>query len=253
MISMDEFKYYAEARSDCTVLWKVSKKLCTSASDDYEQTPGLSACISLGIDLDDSIPMWKPEQQTWRITKDAFRKKWNLNYDALQKARIHGGDYYLERVLDNWLTIHAFLRNPSRHYSISFRQDAQCAEIILDTEMTIIYRRGIANHNEEITEGVFIQAFKHVLEFFLDGSAIPVNYEKLWEVLDTLVGSSEPEMPPVINEDYHYQKVCELILKRKNEIKLRLLEFDDSPSKRRELRAEMKGLDFCVSIMEKNL
>jgi len=42
------------------------------------------------------------------------------------------------------------------------------------------------------------------------------------------------------------------MLKRKDELKLRLLEFDDAPSKRRELRAEMKGIDYCVSILDEN-
>ena len=55
-----------------------------------------------------------------------------------------------------------------------------------------------------------------------------------------------------VNDDYHYQQARELMLKRKEEIKLRLLELDDAPSKRRELRAEMKGIDYCIEILDKN-
>ena len=94
--------------------------------------------------------------------------------------------------------------------------------------------------------------FKLALEFFYDGSAMPVNQSKLWEVLDALGGSVVPDEPVIINEDYYYQRARELMLKRKEEIKFRLLELDDAPSKRKELRAEMRGIDYCVSILDKN-
>jgi hypothetical protein len=81
---------------------------------------------------------------------------------------------------------------------------------------------------------------------------MPSNHEKVWEVLDALGGSDEPEKPVLISAEYHYQTARELMMTRKEEIKLRLLELDDVPSKRRELRAEMKGIDYCVSILDKN-
>lgn len=101
-------------------------------------------------------------------------------------------------------------------------------------------------------ESIFIQAFKLALEFFYDGSAMPANQGKLWEVLDALGGSAVPDQPVTINEDYYCQRARELMLRRKGEIKLRLLELDDSPSRSRELRAEMKGIDYGVSILDKN-
>ena len=81
---------------------------------------------------------------------------------------------------------------------------------------------------------------------------MPVNQSKLWEVLDALGGSAAPDQPVTINEDYYYQRARELMLRRKDEIKLRLLEFDDGPSRRKELRAEMKGIDYCVAVLDNN-
>ena len=91
-----------------------------------------------------------------------------------------------------------------------------------------------------------------LLEFFYDGSAMPVNQVKLWETLDALTSSKELDGPVLINDEYYYLRARELMLKRKEEIKNRLLDLDDIPSKRRELRAEMKGIDYCVSILDKN-
>ena len=78
------------------------------------------------------------------------------------------------------------------------------------------------------------------------------NQGKLWDTIDALTSSKKLEDPVLINDEYYYLRARELMLKRKEEIKLRLLELDDIPSKRRELRAEMKCIDYCVSILDKN-
>ena len=255
---MDEHRYYAMKyigyrEAGPTELWKVNKRVHLGTTQDEPRSPGLAAYITLTDDLDDTIPDTTEFQKYWRVSRDVFNKNWNEQFQELQKARLHGGEYYIQRYdSGKWIKFHAFLRDPSRHYTVSFDQDAEYAEIMIDTELTITYRRGIALHNPPIAENTFIKAFNLTLEFLYDGSAMPANQGKLWEILDALGGSAHPDEPLLINEDYYYQRARELMLKRTEEIKLRLLELDDKPSKRRELRAEMKGINYCVSILDKN-
>ena len=188
-----------------------------------------------------------------KCTKEAFNKYYNENFQALQKLKFHDGEYYLERSESgDKMYFHAFYRSPSRHYMIDLMQYENCVDICLSTERSLLKRRGIANSCRLLPEGVFCQVFKLVLEFFYDGSAMPKTHNKLWETIDALVGSTAPDEPLLINDEYYYLRARELMLKRKEEIKTRLLELDDVPSKRRELRAEMKGIDYCVSILDKN-
>lgn len=74
--------------------------------------------------------------------------------------------------------------------------------------------------------------------------SIRANYGRFWMRLEVLPNLTS-------NEDHYYQRARELMLRCKDEIKFRLLELDDAPSRRKELRAEMKGIDFCVSILDK--
>ena len=255
---MDDSRYYSLRREGFNSIknvsyWKINNRVHLAADGDGLVTPFLAAHISLGEDFFDEIPDSSKYEKYSRISRDAFKRCWNENFDSLQKAILNGGEYYIARDADgHGFTFHAFLREPSRHYSISCRQEEECATYDISTENTIIYRRGIAHHSRAIPGGVFIRAFKLALEFFYDGSAMPVNQGKLWEVLDALGGSAVPDQPVTINDDYYYQRARELMLRRKEEIKLRLLELDDSPSRRKELRAEMRGIDFCVSILDKN-
>ena len=254
--AMDDYIYYAHkylfSSSRSTELWKVNRKLNFVADEDSHR-PRLSAYIGLSEDLDDRIPKSSKYERCGKISQETFNKCWNESFAFLQKARLHDGEYYIERLYSgSYLVFHAFLRSPSKHYKITCRRDVEYALIDIGVENSIMYRRGVANRHHEISESVFCQAFKLVLDFFYDGAAMPANLGTLWDVLDSLAVSDEPGDVPIINEGYHYQKARELMLKRKDEIKLRLLEYDDTPSKRRELRAEMKGIDYCVSILDEN-
>ena len=255
---MSDYTYYSEKRSDYghvgeTGFWKVNKKMAVGVSEDICKNTWMSAEVAQGIDFDDSIPNSSEFIKNHRVTREAFNKYFNRGFDALQKLRFHDGEYYVEKDEGgDSIKFHAFFRQPSRHYVISGYQFDDYATVGFRSERTIIYRRGVANRGRLLSEGCFTQAFKLVLEFFFDGSAIPANYDKLWKTLDALSGSSEPDEPALINDEYYYLRAREMMLERKEEIKLRLLELDDVPSKRRELRAEMKGIDYCVSILDKN-
>lgn len=42
------------------------------------------------------------------------------------------------------------------------------------------------------------------------------------------------------------------MVERRKNIELRLVSVDEPPQNRRELRAEMKGIEFCISVMDAN-
>ena len=255
---MSEYSYFAASRSSINntyshAVWKVGPIVALGTSADNDSEPWITASISREPEYFEGVPAFLMIDKVKKCTKEAFNKYYNENFQALQKLKFHDGEYYLERSESgDKMYFHAFYRSPSRHYMIDLIQYENCVDICLSTERSLLKRRGIANSCRLLPEGVFCQAFKLVLEFFYDGSAMPKTHNKLWETLDALVGSTAPDEPLLINDEYYYLRARELMLKRKEEIKTRLLELDDVPSKRRELRAEMKGIDYCVSILDKN-
>ena len=255
---MSDYKYFSVGRTDyrsifSSAMWKVGRVICLGTSADSPSGMWMTANISFEDAAEEDIPGFLRDDQVRRCTREVFNKNYNKNFVAFQKLRFHGGEYYVEHDSSGkYLTFHAFFRQPSRHYAIELEQCVDYAEIRIFVENTIVPRRGVANRSRDLSEGIFSQAFKLTLEFFYDGSAMPANQAKLWETLDALGGSAAPDEPVLINDEYYYLRARELMLKRKEEIKLRLLELDDIPSKRRELRAEMKGIDYCVSILDKN-
>ena len=107
-------------------------------------------------------------------------------------------------------------------------------------------------NGKQISEKAFCDFYKRVLEFCYDGSAMREQQDQLYAHAVLLSTSDEPEECPVTNPDYYFQKARDLMIQRKEEIKQRLLDSDDAPSRRRELRAEMKGIDYCISVLDEN-
>ena len=255
---MIEDRYFAVSKTDylhvtSNAMWKVGSIVCIGTSVENKPNMWMTASVEFEEVIVEDIPAFLTDGTVRKSTKEAFNKYFNKNFEALQKLRFHDGEYYIDKSESGTsMHFHAFFRNPSRHYRIDYYQYEECAEICIITENNIIYRRGCENRCRILSEGIFCQVFKLVLEFFYDGSAMPKNQVKLWETLDALSSPSVPDGPVLINDEYYYLRARDLMLKRKKEIKLRLLELDDIPSKRRELRAEMKGIDYCVSILDKN-
>lgn len=255
---MSEYNYFATTRTDyqhvvSKAVWKVGDIISLGTTADNDSEVWMTAGINFEKVVEEGIPAFLRDDKVRRCTQEVFNKHYKRNFEFLQKLRFHDGEYYIDKS-DSGSSIHfhAFFRQPSRHYMIDYYQYDDCAEICISTENNIVKRRGVANHYTILSEGIFCQAFKMVLEFFFDGSAMPTNQPKLWETLDVITSTNLPDEPVLINDEYYYLRARELMLQRKEELKVRLLELDDIPSKRRELRAEIKGIDYCVSILDKN-
>ena len=102
-----------------------------------------------------------------------------------------------------------------------------------------------------ITEEVFCLAYKIALEFLYSGSAMSGSQDKTFQAIKGLLAPNSKPMEVVVTQESYYKKARGLMHQRKDEIKARLVGMDDKPSKRGELRAEMRAIDYCVSILDK--
>ena len=133
-----------------------------ATSADSKLTPGLCVYIAIGEDFEDYLLDVAGKDECRRITRDTFQKHWNESFETLQKARLQGGEYYIERAASgSHFTFHAFLREPSRHYEVTCWQDVEYAQFQIEMENCITYRRGIANHNPVIPNQMILNWLVH--------------------------------------------------------------------------------------------
>ncbi|MBP3257357.1 MAG: hypothetical protein J6M23_05040 [Bacteroidales bacterium] len=256
---MSESKFYAssayflDSSLNYYFLFKVNPAIELQVVINYTYNPRVCAVISRNEPLDDSIPKSTKYHKFKKITESDFDKYFKNNYESVTNQQLRGGEYYLEAYSGESFVLHAFFENPSRHISLRFSEDLDSSLFYIDVEHTIKNRRGIRNRCTEISEDIFIRAYRLLLEFFLDGSSMISTYEKLFKLAKSLISSNEePADSLVLNGQFYFQTARDLMLKRKEEIKARLLDMDDTPTKRGELRAEMKGIEYCITVLENN-
>ena len=256
---MSESKFYAS--SACLIdsslnyyfLFKVNPTVEIQVVINYSYNPRVCVEIARNEPLDDSIPKSTKYHKYKKITESDFDKYFKNNYESIKKQQIRGGEYYLEEYSGESFELHAFFEHPSRHLSLRFSEDLDSSLFYIDVEHTIKNRRGIRNRCTEISEDIFIRAYRLLLDYFLDGSAMVSTHEKLFKLAKSLISSDEePAESLVLNGQFYFQTARGLMLKRKEEIKTRLLDMDDTPAKRGELRAEIKGIEYCINVLENN-
>ena len=71
------------------------------------------------------------------------------------------------------------------------------------------------------------------------------RYRRLYATASQLAGL-------IIDANKYFDKAKAEMIERRKSIELRLVSVDEPPQKRRELRAEMKGIDFCISVLDAN-
>ena len=255
---MNETKYYSNYGkkgrfAGITGICKVNKQIGLSVDDNYRWRPSIYAEIARCENVDDSIPRSDKYSKVTRITEDIFKDFFNATYEALQQVEIHGGEYYLDRrYTSGGIVFHAFFDEPKHHIVIDCRQHIESTDVWLCSERVLSKRPSMRKYGIPTSEKAFCQAYKLVLEFFFDGSAMISNQDTLIEQVKLLAGPEDVPERISIGDDYYYQQAREKMLQRKEEIKARMVDFDESPAKRRELRAEMKGIDYCIAVLDSN-
>lgn len=258
LIIMNDSKFYMDTfRSHRGVedisINKVNKRVNILVNGEYMWEPAILVTVARRTPTVDTVPKSSESMKVKRITEDTFTEYFDRNYASLQKMNIRGGDYYVEiESYYEMYSFHGFIDNPRLHCIICCQQTIANSEFTISCEHSFSKRPTIKQRGRRISEDIFCKVYKLVLEFFYEGSAMPSLQDNLYNAIQVLVGPDSKEMQVVINQDSYYQKARKLMVKRKEEIKSRLIELDDSPSTRRVLRAQIKAIDYCIYVLDSN-
>ena len=255
--AMSNTKFYIESSSygrypNLDFIHKVNKEYDICIHSDYTWKPCIWASIARHSPVDDTVPKSEDGYKIKRISEEQFNEYFNSNYNELQEMNVKSGDYFLERSKnDNSFVFHAFFQKPSKHIKICCHQGIDNSGFSMERENTISIRPMTKKRGLHINEELFCKVYKIVLEFLYTGSSMPSLQDKVFQAVKGLLDPARKPMEVVIAQESYYKKARDLMLQRKDELKARLVELDDKPSTRRELRAQMKAIDYCVSILDK--
>ena len=130
--------------------------------------------------------------------------------------------------------------------SDSHRFNVPETRIIVQISTTAYYDR------QQLPETTFRQVFNLMLEYCHGRDAYVQFQDTLFAQVQALICNGKPIGGLIIDANKFFDKAKAEMLERKKNIELRLVSVDEPSQKRRELRAEMKGIDFCISVLDAN-
>lgn len=248
---IENYVSYSSARS--AGVHQANKEFEIEVSDSVDFNPSIEVSVTRSQKISIQVPKSSKYHKVKRIQEADFLQYFNQTLGALQRLELSEGEYYIDT--DNYsesYQLEAFFEKPHINVSLYINHAIGLTDCSIDVSHTFGRRPGIRRNYVSVPENVFRQVFNLILEFCHERDAYTKFQDTLFAQVQALICNDKPIGGLVIDANRYFDKAKAEMLERKKNIELRLVSVDEPPQKRRELRAEMKGIDFCISVLDAN-
>ena len=232
---------------------QASRDFFIEVYDSADTRPSMDVCISRGDNFPIKVPGSSKTYKVSRILENDFLPPFLQTLASFRRLETGGGEYYIDT--DDYsecYQMEAFFEKPHLQLSLSIDHAVKRTNCSMNVSSSFAGRVGIRRHYTPVPESVFRQVFNLMLEFCSDRDAYVRFQDTLFAQIQALVCNGKPVGGLVIDADKYFDRAKAEMVERRKSIELRLVSADEPLQKRRELRAEMKGIDFCISVLDAN-
>ena len=245
--------YVSPSSPDRSTIHQASKDFDIDLSGSVDWNPGIEVTVARNDKFSIQVPKSSKYHKVKRIQEADFLQFFNQTLHYFQHLDINGGEYYIDtNDFAESYAFEAYFEKPHINLSLYINHGIGLTECSLNLSHSFSYRPGIRRKYVLLPEETFRQAFNLMLEFCHDRGAYTKFQDTLFAQVQALICNDKPIGGLVIDANRYFDKAKAEMLERKKNIELRLVSVDEPPQKRRELRAEMKGIDFCISVLDAN-
>ena len=177
----------------------------------------------------------------------------NQTLYRLDHLETSGVEYYIDSEdYAEYYELQAFIEQPHINIKLRVNHGADMFDCRMSISHSFSYRPGVRRKYVQLPESTFRQVFNLMLEYCHERDAYVQFQDTLFAQVQALICSGKPIGGLVIDANKYFDKAKAEMLERRKNLELRLVSVDEPPQKRRELRAEMKGIDFCISVLDAN-
>ena len=232
---------------------QANKEFEIEVSDSVDFNPMIDVYVAKNEKLSIQVPKSSKYQKVKRIQEADFLHYFNQTLYRLDHLETTGGEYYIDTEdFAEYYKLEAFIEKPHINITLCIHHGADMCDCRMSVSHTFGYRPGIRRNFVPLPESTFRQVFNLMLEFCHERDAYKQFQDTLFAQVQALICNGKPIGGLIIDANKYFDKAKAEMLERRKNIELRLVSVDESPQKRRELRAEMKGIDFCISVLDAN-
>ena len=230
---------------------QASKDFIIIVSDSADFSPSMEVCVGRADCFSIQVPRSTKIHKVNRVREDDFLQYYNQALAAFRRLEPGGGEYYIDTEdYSECYQLEAFYEKPHIKLSLHLEHSVRMTNCSIDISPSFSRRPGIRRNYVPISESVFRQVFNLMLEFCSDRDAYTRFQDTLFAQVQALICNGKPVGGLVIDADKYFDRAKAEMIDRRKSIELRLVSADEPLQKRRELCAEMRGIDFCVSVLD---
>lgn len=248
---IEHFVSYSSGRN--SGVHQATKEYEIEVSDSTDFNPSIDVFVAKGDKMSIQVPKSSKYHKVKRIQEADFLQYFNQTLYKLDQLDTCGGEYYIDTEdYSEDYELQAFLEEPHINIKLSISHSADMCDCRMSISHSFTYRPGVRRKYTTLPESAFRQVYNLMLEFCHERDAYVQFKDTLFAQVQALICNGKPIGGLIIDANKYFDKAKAEMLERRKNIELRLVSVDKPPQKRRELRAEMKGIDFCISVLDAN-
>lgn len=248
---IEHYVSYSSARN--SGVHQVTKDYEIEVSDSVDFNPMIDVYVARNVKLSIQVPKSSKYHKIKRIQEADFLQYFNQTLYRLDHLETSGVEYYIDSEdYAEYYELQAFIEQPHINIKLRVNHGADMFDCRMSISHSFSYRPGVRRKYVQLPESTFRQVFNLMLEYCHERDAYVQFQDTLFAQVQALICSGKPIGGLVIDANKYFDKAKAEMLERRKNIELRLVSVDEPPQKRRELRAEMKGIDFCISVLDAN-
>lgn len=232
---------------DTTYVKYLCKDYSLKCNDTPKYSPHLSVCIENIKRI--SVPKKSKYTSAVEITQQSFDDFYKMNYRRLQDESLDDAEFYENDTYDS-ITLYAL--QGKKLFCIFTEIDPAFRNICLCMDSSPGRFRSRTHKLKKIEPEVFKQAYHLLLELFYDPELVYQNFESAWSQLDALVHGDQPIHGIRINADVYFDNMIRAIKTRIRRMEKKLIDEDGTPEERARIRGELKGMEYCVKVINEH-
>ena len=232
---------------------QASKDFELEVSESVDFSPSIDVYVARGDKMSIQVPKSTKYHKAKRIQEADFLQYFNQTLYRLDHLDTSGGEYYINTEdYAKYYELEAFLEASHINITLRINHGADMFDCRMSISHSFSYRPGIRRKYVQLPETTFRQVFNLMLEYCHERDAYVQFQDTLFAQVQALICNGKPIGGLIIDANKYFDKAKAEMIERRKSIELRLVSVDEPPQKRRELRAEMKGIDFCISVLDAN-
>ena len=237
----------------CTWQHEVHPKHWIELYDHYEGDPAITVKCPKIADYRLRIPRTDKYRTYVEMPEEVFAKNYLESYKAIQRLPLEDIECFLNvgEPRDN-LMFRAFIPKKRTQLIVSVQNSLEECSLSVDFGDAGYRLRSARIHDKPIQKAVFLQAFTLAMDCLYFRESVGESLLSTITQISTLVDVEEPGEVITFNPRRYCSVVRDEMLNRKKELEARLITLDEVPAKRREVRAEIRGIEYCIKVLDGN-